>query len=121
MYIRNILFVISLLNGALATAQPSCKTERHIFIEREDVKVWKSTVCPNELLPFHTHDYPRIAIAEENGKLVVLYKDGEKTEIPLTQGVPVYLSKAQGSSPHQDLNPGEKPLHITVVELKYSN
>jgi hypothetical protein len=75
-------------------------------------------VCPKQRLDFHTHQYARVAISKETGELDVIYKDGRTNKVHFVKDVPVYLSLAQGMSPHQDVNNGKIPLHITVIELK---
>jgi len=101
-----------------AQAEPACQTFRHQFIDREDVKVWSTTICPQNKLPLHTHRNPRIVIPQGSGILKVVYESGKEEQIVLTKDVPIYLSVAQGIHPHQDINIGEKSLHVIVIELK---
>lgn len=106
-----------LVCSQLALAQP-CETKRELFIENTATKVWRSTICPQERLPFHTHDYARVILPEDSGNLKVTYASGREIIIHLEKQVPLFLSKAQGQESHQDLNTGETALHVIVVELK---
>lgn len=117
----NPLLLISLLMASrLAFATAACETHRDLVFDNQDAKVWKTTLCPNQYLPFHTHQHARVAISEEKGRLDVLYKSGKKTSIRLEKGIPVFLSRIQGKALHQDINSGKETLHITVIEMKNS-
>ncbi|WED42538.1 hypothetical protein [Legionella cardiaca] len=106
-----------LLLSQLAIAE-ACETKRELFIENTATKVWKTTLCPHQQLPFHTHDYARVVIPEEAGSLKVTYASGREVMLNLEKQIPIFLSKAQGQESHQDLNVGENVLHVTVIELR---
>lgn len=114
-----ILKVLMLIvfSSSVYAKDASCATQRKVFIDQDDVKVWRTTICPNERLAFHTHDHARIAISNVSGILEVISQDGGVKRIEFTKGVPVYLSLEQGQSPHQDVNVGQYPMDITIVEL----
>ena len=99
-------------------ASTNCETVRVQHFENKDVKVWSTTVCPKQRLAFHTHQYARIAISKETGDLDVVYKNGRTQKVHFEKNIPVYLSRAQGKTPHQDVNNNKIPFHITVIELK---
>ncbi|CEK09539.1 hypothetical protein [Legionella hackeliae] len=109
-----------LLVSQLSFAE-TCETKRELIIENNETKVWKTTICPQQQLPFHTHDFARIVIPEEAGSLKVTYASGRETVINFEKQIPVFLSKAQGQESHQDLNTGTLPLHVTVIELRNKN
>ncbi|KTC77842.1 hypothetical protein [Legionella brunensis] len=96
----------------------TCETKRELFIENAATKVWKTTICPQQQLPFHTHEYARVVIPEETGSLKVTYASGHEVMITLEKQVPIFLSKVQGQESHQDLNTGNNALHVTVIELR---
>jgi len=95
-----------------------CETLREIYVENAQTKVWKTTICPHHKLPFHNHQYARIVIPEENGILQVIYRSGKKQILKLQKQTPIYLSAAEGKESHQDLNLGNKPVQVTVIELR---
>jgi len=95
-----------------------CETHRQVFFENKDTKVWQSTICPHEKLAFHVHQFARILIPAESGQIKVVYESGEEKMITLVKNHPIYLDKAQGKDRHQDINPGNTPLHVTLIELR---
>lgn len=111
---------ICLLIFSLAGFANSCETKRKVFIDNQATKVWKTIICPNEILPFHTHQYARVVIPEQTGTLKVIYQSGKEVFIHLKKQTPILLSKSQGSEAHQDVNIGKQPIHVTVIELKRS-
>lgn len=115
MTIRTIAY---LLLGGVINLTYACETKREIFIENSETKVWRTTICPNQKLPFHTHQFARVLIPEETSALKVIYKSGKENIVLLKKGTPILLDKSQGSSPHQDVNISKFPIHVTVVELK---
>ena len=105
----------------LLSAQVSfadCKTDRTVFLDNSDTKVWQTVICPNEKLPMHRHDFARVVIPKSSGTLKVSYKNGQSNEVVLTKGVPEYLSKEQGMQLHQDVNVSNEPIKVIVVEIK---
>lgn len=112
-----VLSIVFLFVSHLAYAK-SCETKRELFIENPATKVWKTTICPQQTLPFHTHEYSRVVIPEDSGTLKVIYASGRETVINLEKQMPIFLSKLQGKESHQDLNIGSNILHVTVIELK---
>ena len=107
------LFILNPFTSAIA-----CETQRELFIENTSTKVWRTTICPHQKLPFHNHQFARVVIPEESGKLKVIYKSGHSYIMNLKKDQPTFLSLAQGKELHQDLNIGLLPLHVMVVELK---
>ncbi len=105
---------------SLSFAASTCKTVRHQFFEKKDVKVWSTTICPGTRLAFHTHKTARILIPKENGTLEVLYKNGKKEFVKLVKDTPSYLPISEGIKLHQDINVGRRPLHLIVISLKNS-
>ncbi|RMX17943.1 hypothetical protein EAS68_09930 [Legionella jordanis] len=108
-----------LLSGlSFLSLAKACETKRELFIENSAAKVWKTTICPQQILPFHTHEYARVVIPEESGVLKVVYASGKEHTFKLKQKTPIFLSQAQGKDSHQDINVGSNVLHVIVVELR---
>lgn len=114
---KDFLYIIAILTMSTATAL-ACETGRKAHFDNSNVKVWTSTICKNDDLPFHTHQHPRILIPREDGELEVVYQDGTKSKIELKKDTPQYLDTKQGLSPHKEVNKSEKPVVVTVIELK---
>lgn len=115
---KNKITGICLLMFCASGFASPCETKRHVFIENDKTHVWKTTICPNHTLPYHTHNYPRVLIPAENGTLKVRYQSGKEEVIHLKKETPILLSKLQGKSPHQDINIGKRSIHVTVIELR---
>jgi len=93
-------------------------TGREPQFENTEVKVWKSTVLPNNPLPFHRHEHPRVIIALTGGTMKIL-EDTGKSEIHEWQTGKAYWLPANASgTEHQDVNVSEKPIEVMVVELQ---
>lgn len=112
--IKQISLVILLLVGQVAHAV--CETKREYYVENSVTRIWKTTICPKQKLPFHSHNVARVIIPEENGSLQVIYRSGKVETLKLEKNTPLFFSAAQGKEAHQDLNPGRKALTITVIE-----
>ncbi|QRN02602.1 hypothetical protein GH742_01210 [Legionella sp. MW5194] len=108
--------ILLFLGSAAAFAAP-CDTKRDLLLDNSETKVWRSTICPNQQLPFHTHEHARVAIPAEDGSLKVIYQSGKTEVIKLKKNQPIFLDKAQGKEAHQDVNTTQHILHITVIEL----
>ncbi|KTD46640.1 hypothetical protein Lrub_1562 [Legionella rubrilucens] len=113
---KNLTCILLILGSAAAFAAP-CDTKRDLLLDNSETKVWRSTLCPNQQLPYHTHEHARVAIPAENGMLKVIYQSGKTEVIQLRKNQPIFLDKAQGKEAHQDVNITQKILHITVIEL----
>lgn len=115
---KKVLLFIGIILSPMVLAQ-ACKTEREVFIDNADTKVWKTTLCPKARLPFHSHQYARVVISQETATLKAIYKSGKETIIELKKQRPAFLSLAQGQEPHEDENLSDLTLHLTVIELKH--
>lgn len=114
---HKITVLILLLSSQFVSAA-ACETKRHVMIENSETKVWTSTICPQQKLDFHTHHYARVLIPAEDGVLQVIYQSGRTKTIKLHKEQALFLDKLQGKESHQDVNIGDKPLHLTLIELR---
>ncbi|MDP1604720.1 MAG: hypothetical protein Q8M03_15815 [Legionella sp.] len=112
--------LLSLIGISQLAFAATCETKREIFIENATTKVWKTIICPKQKLPFHSHQFARVVIPATDGQLQVIYRSGRKSLVKLEKDKPLFLTKAQGSESHQDLNPGNNPVQVTVIEFKKS-
>ena len=110
-----------MLGGAAVgdSAEPAkVKTERIPQFENDEVKVWKSVVLPDTPLPLHRHEHPRVIIALVGGTMKVVQQDGTQEVHPWRSGTAYWLPANPPGTLHSDVNAGDKPIEVMVVELK---
>jgi beta-alanine degradation protein BauB len=117
----------SLLLGSLLlipvalTPQQAASPQRIPQFENADVAVWKTTIMPNAPLQMHTHQHPRVIVALSGGTMKVQYEDGGSETHRWETGKAYWLSIEEGKRRHADVNQGDKPIEVMVVELKNAN
>jgi beta-alanine degradation protein BauB len=95
------------------------QTQRFPQFENEDVKVWRSVILPNAPLTMHRHDHPRVIIALSGGTMKIVDQSGA-TETHIWQtGKAYWLPANPPNTLHQDVNAGDKPIEVMVVELTH--
>jgi hypothetical protein len=100
---------------AQGTAQ---QTQRYPQFENGDVKVWKSVVMPNAPLTMHRHDHGRVIIALRGGTMKIVERSGA-TEAHVWETAKAYwLGPNTPGTEHADVNAGDQPIEVMVVELK---
>jgi len=112
-----VVIVIAFLGG-IAAAQSLKQTGREPQFENADVKVWKSLVFPNNPLPLHRHDHPRVIVALQGGTMKILEDTGASETQKWVTGKAYWLPSNPPGTHHQDVNVGEKPIEVMVVELE---
>jgi hypothetical protein len=116
----------SFLLGALFTlaivfavhAQQSAQTQRIPMFENDDVKVWKSVILPNAPLAMHRHEHPRIIVALSGGTMKIVQQNGPAEVHPWETGKAYWLPANPPNTLHADVNAGDQPIEVVVVELK---
>jgi beta-alanine degradation protein BauB len=107
--------------GVLAmseTKQSEAQTQRYLQFENEEVKVWKSVIVPHAPLGMHRHEHPRVIIALSGGTMKIVEQDGASETHVWETGKAYWLPANPPGSMHGDVNAGEKPIEVMVVELK---
>jgi hypothetical protein len=99
-------------------AQSVSKTGRDPQFDNADVKVWKSLVLPNDPLPFHRHEHPRVIIALRGGTMKILEENGSSETHEWQTGKAYWLAANAPGTRHQDVNIGREPIEVMVVELQ---
>jgi hypothetical protein len=89
--------------AAMYSQQGAMQTQRIAQFENEDVKVWKSVILPNAPLTMHRHEHPRVIVALSGGTMNIVQQSGPAGTV------------------HADVNAGDKPIEVMVVELKHEN
>jgi uncharacterized RmlC-like cupin family protein len=87
-------------------------------LENEDVKVWKSVVMPNAPLTMHRHEHPRVIIALSGGTMKIVESDGKSESHAWETGKAYWLPMNPPGTMHADVNAGDKPIEVMVVELE---
>jgi quercetin dioxygenase-like cupin family protein len=119
---KNIAFTVALVSAAflagLAVAQTATQTGREPQFENNSVKVWKSLVLPNNPLPLHRHEHPRVIIALRGGSMKILEDTGKSEVHEWQTGKAYWLDANAPGTRHQDVNVGDSPIEVMVVELQ---
>jgi beta-alanine degradation protein BauB len=100
------------------TSQQISGTQRVPQFENDEVSVWKSMVMPNAPLVMHTHQHPRVIIALSGGDMKIVTENGTSQTQHWETGKAYWLSTEEGKVRHADVNAGQKPIEVMVVELK---
>ena len=118
---RTVLVVLALTGvvwAVRASAQDAAATRRIPQFENEEVKVWKSVVLPNAPLPLHRHEHPRVLVVLAGGTMKIVDQDGASESHDWPSGKAFWLPANPPGTLHQDVNAGDKPIEVMVVELK---
>ena len=114
-----VLGVAAIAFGAgLAVAQTAMQTGREPQFENAEVKVWKSVVLPHSPLPLHRHEHPRVIIALTGGTMQIVQENGPTETHDWQTGKAYWLPANAPGTRHQDVNVGDKPIEVMVVELQ---
>jgi beta-alanine degradation protein BauB len=105
--------------AAGAWQQQAAQTRREPQFENEHVAVWKSIILPNQPLALHRHDLGRTIVALKGGTLDVVDADG-KTMKQMTweTGKAYWLGPDPAGEQHGDMNRGQEPIEVIVVQMK---
>jgi hypothetical protein len=113
-----MLLTAAAFAAGFALAQTTSKTAREPQFENAEVKVWKSVVLPNDPLPLHRHEHPRVIIALAGGTMKIQDDSGQSEIHQWQSGKAYWLPSNPPGTLHQDINIGEKPIEVIVVELQ---
>jgi hypothetical protein len=108
-----------LLNFSALTPQQASQTQRIPQFENDEVKVWKSIVLPNAPLAMHRHEHPRVIIAMVGGAMKIVEQSGSSELHNWETGKAYWLTANPPNQLHADVNAGNKPIEVIVVELKH--
>ncbi len=102
-------------------AQQATQTQRIPPFENEDVKVWKSVILPDATLAMHRHEHPRVIVAMTGGTMKIVEQNGPAESHVWETGKAYWLPANPPNTMHADVNTGDKPIEVVVVELKKEN
>jgi beta-alanine degradation protein BauB len=116
---RVVILVLVLAAVSVVRSQNGVtQTQRFPQFENEDVKVWKSVVMPNAPLTMHRHEHPRVIIALSGGTMKIVESDGKSESHVWETGKAYWLPMNPPGTMHADVNAGDKPIEVMVVELE---
>lgn len=116
----SISFVLGVLlgTGIVRSQQSAAGTQRIVQFENDDVKVWKSVVVPNAPLTMHRHEHGRVIIALKGGTMKIVEQSGGSEAHVWNTGQAYWLPANAPGTTHADVNAGDQPIEVMVVELK---
>ena len=121
MRIAMLLVGAGLGAAGLAVAQTPALTSRTPQFDNAEVKVWKSVVLPHSPLPLHRHDHPRVIVALTGGTMRIAEEQGGGETEHWETGKAYWLPANPPGTRHQDINVGDKPIEVMVIELQKAN
>ena len=86
-----------------------------VQVDNEFVRVLKATVEPHQKTPLHTHEFNRVMIYLNSGRMEVRYADGRVEKQRFKSGEAAWSPKA---GPHTSENVGRTPVRVIEIELK---
>ena len=107
-------------NSVVAHEQQSTsQTRREPQFENDHVRVWKSVILPNQPLSLHRHDHGRTIVALKGGTLDVVDGKGQTIKkMTWETGKAYWLDVDPAGEQHGDLNRGDSPIEVMVVEMR---
>ena len=106
------------LFAAVRAQTAATQSNRQDQFQNAAVKVWKTTVLPHQPLAMHHHDHPRVIVALSDGAMDLVDSSGTH-ELHVWQKDHAYWLPAMPPvAMHADVNAGDEPLEVMVVELE---
>jgi len=93
-------------------------TRRIPQFENAHVKVWKSVIVPNQPLPAHRHEHGRVIVALEGGTIEIAEASGASETRVWETGKAYWLAANPPGTRHSDVNVGDRPIEVMVIEMK---
>jgi len=112
------IIAILLAASAVWSSDQSSSTQRIPQFENSHVKVWKSTIVPNAPLPLHRHDHGRVIIALQGGTMKIEDQSGTSETHAWETGKAYWLPANPPHTMHRDINVGDHPIEVIVVEVE---
>jgi quercetin dioxygenase-like cupin family protein len=111
---------VSGLTGSQKPTPPAQQqTQRIPQFDNESVKVWRSVIAPNAPLTMHRHDHPRVIVALNGGTISIVEDNGKSEAHVWETGKAYWLPANAPNAMHADVNQGDQPIEVMVVELKH--
>ena len=101
-----------------APPTPAAQTQRIPQFENAHVRVWKSVIAPNAPLSPHRHDHGRVLVALQGGMMKLVDQSGASETQTWETGHAYWLPANAPDTLHSDVNVGDRPIEVMVVEVK---
>jgi len=112
--LSSILLAVAL---AATPAKSAVETQRIRQFENARVKVWKSIIAPNAPLSPHRHEHGRVLVALQGGTVKIVDQSGASETQTWETGRAYWLPANAPNTLHSDINSGDRPIEVMVVEL----
>jgi hypothetical protein len=106
------------LFAAVRAQTTAMQTHREDQLQNDDVHVWRTTILPHQPLSMHRHDHPRVIVALTDGTIDIVDANGTHDVHIWKQGHAYWLPAMPPGAMHSDVNTGNAPLQVMVVELE---
>ena len=93
-------------------------THRTPQFENDHVKVWRTLILPNQPLSPHRHEHGRVINALKGGTISIAEVDGTSETQVWETGKAYWLPANPPGTMHSDVNLGDEPIEVMVVETK---
>jgi hypothetical protein len=100
-----------------ASSQAGPQSQRVPQFDNAEVRVWRTTVIPNAPLTLHRHEHPRVLIALTGGTMKIVQQGGASETHVWETGKAYWLPADAPNTLHADVNAGDKPIEVMVIEL----
>ncbi len=106
------------LFAAVRAQTAATQSNRQDQFQNAAVKVWKTTVLPHQPLAMHHHDHPRVIVALSDGSMDLVDSTGTHDVHIWQKDHAYWLPAMPPGAMHADVNAGDEPLEVMVVELE---
>jgi beta-alanine degradation protein BauB len=105
-------------SAVISQVEHAQQTQRFPQFENDTAKVWKTLILPHQPLAMHHHDHPRVIIALTGGTINIVDPAGHSEPHVWETGKAYWLPANAPNTLHSDVNAGDKPMEVMVVELE---
>ena len=113
-----VVLLLLLIAITAGSSNPGAETQRIPQFDNEHVKVWRSVISPNVPLPLHRHEHGRLVIALQGGTMKIEEQTGASETQVWETGKAYWLAANPPNTMHSDINVGNQPIEVMVVEVK---
>lgn len=118
LFLLSVCLVVGFAAGSRFAGGQEKRTRRVPQFENEHLKVWKTIIHPDQPLSMHRHDHGRAIVALRGGTLHVVTEDGATKAMDWETGSAYWLDADPPDELHGDVNRGEHPIEVMVLELR---
>lgn len=106
-----LMLLLVQVHGAVAT-------QRFPQFDNPAVKVWRTVIAPHSRTEMHRHDHARVAVALTSGTLTFVDEHGSRETHAWQAGSAYWLTGMAPGAMHADVNEGDQPIEVMMVELE---